>query len=61
VKLHFIDHENDDIQLSDNYFDMAPHSKTSILLNTTKSLKWLKKNLKVSSLFDVENSVNSDQ
>ena len=53
VKLYFEDPENDEFQFSDNYFDMAPNSKTSIRINTSKSNKWIKKNLKIKSLYDV--------
>lgn len=53
VKLYFEEPENDEFQFSDNYFDMAPNSKTSIRINTTKSNKWIKKNLKIKSLYDV--------
>lgn len=51
VKLYFDGGES--IELSDNYFDMSPKSKVSVDIKTEKSNKWIKKHLKIMSLFDV--------
>jgi beta-mannosidase len=51
VKLYFDGDES--IELSDNYFDMSPKSKVSVVIKTEKSNKWIKKNLRMMSLYDV--------
>ena len=42
------------LTFSDNYFDISPNTCTSIYVITTKSKRWLRKNLKITSLYDLQ-------